>query len=256
MIRAHLFLLLFASSLSLCLLFPLPVQKPQTDREFDRLKGPVNTIITKAADVKRTGGKLVESKLRMEDEAGYDADGNITYRKHYEAGDLFGSTKYLRADGDKVSIEESVGNEIVTARPVSARPAKPVQHSDSRYTYKFKYKYDSAGNVTEEAWYQNDGSLWTRYVYKMHGNRTEELGYSEDGSLESKYMHVFDDKGNEVELHIYDTEKDSVESKETYQYGGFDSKGNWTKRIVSEGDSEHRFAMKLSKVEYRIITYF
>ena len=246
----------YAGILVLFLLFFVTYQKQQTDRDFDRLKGPVNTIVTKAADVRRAGGKLVESKLRLADEAAYDAAGNVTYRKHYEDGDVFDSTKYLRIDGDKVAIEENVGNEIVTARPLSIPPSQPRQAPDSRYTYRFKYKYDSEGNVTEETWYQNDGALWLRYAYNIKGNRTEELGYGEDGSLNLKYVHVFDDKGNEVELHLYDTKKDVIESKETYQYIEVDSKGNWTKRIVSEGDSEHRLTMKLSKVEYRMITYF
>ena len=93
-------------------------------------------------------------------------------------------------------------------------------------------------------------------MYKIKGNRKEEFVYSSDGSLNQKYAYTLDDKGNEVEMLIYDTNKNSVESKETYRYIEFDSKGNWTKRVTSEGEKESNFSLKPSKVTYRKITYF
>ncbi|HJU53003.1 MAG TPA: hypothetical protein VJ715_00460 [Pyrinomonadaceae bacterium] len=233
-----------------------PAQKRQTDREFDKLKGPVKTVVAQEATLTESSGKLSESERRPGSETIYDAEGNLVHRKIYVEGSLFDSTKYGRLNGDKISFSEDVEspNVFITDAPVGAN--KSMQPADPRYTYKFKYKYDDQGRVTEESWYQSNGSLWMRYVYKFKGNRREELAYGANGDLNQKYVYTLDDKGNEVEQLIYDTEKDSVESKETYQYVEFDSRGNWTKRIMSEGERENKFSMKASKATYRTITYF
>lgn len=224
------------------LLLSALVQKQQTDREADGLKGPVNTVVTEVATFRTDSGKLVEFDLKPESEVTYDADGNRIRRKGYDyTGVLFESVNYSRIDGDKVAIYGDVDNKnrIVVEMPAPAN--QPKRRSDSRYTYKFKYKYDSYGNVSEESWHQNDGSLWLKYTYKVKGNRKQEFVYSADGSLNQMYTYTLDDKGNEVELLIYDTEKKSVESKETYKYEAFDSKGNWTKRITSKGERKQLF---------------
>jgi hypothetical protein len=110
--------------------------------------------------------------------------------------------------------------------------------------------------VGEEAMHQSNGSPWLRYVYKFKGDRREELVYNGKGALNQKYVYTLDDKGNVVEQLFYDAAKDSVEAKETYQYVEFDDRGNWTKRVTSEGERESKFAMKPSEVTYRTITYF
>lgn len=70
-----------------------------------------------------------------------------------------------------------------------------------------------------------------------------------------KYF-VLDDKGNEIEMLSYDTEKNSIESKKTYEYLKFDAKGNWTKRVMSERDKKSKSAVKPQEVLYRKLTYF
>ncbi len=200
---------------------------------------------------------MVDYDRKPESEISYDADGNRVSRKaHDYTGALFESVNYSRVDGDKVVIYKDVENRNSVVVGMSAPTNQPKRPSDPRYTYKFKYKYDSNGKVSEESLYHNDGSLWLRYVYKTKGNQKEELVYSADGSLNQKYVYTLDDKGNEVEMLVYDTENDSVRSKEAYKYVEFDSKGNWTKRITSRGNKEGGFALKTSKVTYRKITYF
>jgi Txe/YoeB family toxin of Txe-Axe toxin-antitoxin module len=180
----------------------------------------------------------------------------LTWKTYdYLTGTLFDSVIYSRVDGDKVAIYEEVENpnKITT---ISAPDKKQIKPFDPRYTNKFRYKYDSDGNVSEEAWYQSDDSLWLRYVYKIKGNQKEELVYSKDGSLDQKYVYTLDNKGNEIEALFYDTKKNKIESKETYEYLEFDAKGNWTKRITSEGDKESKFVVKPREVLYRTLTYF
>ena len=248
--------LILALLLTSLLFLTALAQRQKTDRETDGFKGAVRTVLTEEAKLRDDSGKLAEYDRKPESEVTYDASGNRASRKGYDyTGALFESVNYSRVDGDKVAVYGEVENKnsIVVEMPTPAN--RPKRRSDSRYTYKFKYKYDSDGNVSEESWYQNDDSLWLKYVYKLKSNRREELVYSADGSLNQKYVYTLDEKGNEVEMLIYDTEKNSVESKETYKYEEFDSKGNWTKRITSEGEKESNFSLKPSKITYRKITY-
>ena len=207
--------------------------------------------------MKKSSDKLVESKRRPESEYTYDKIGNrLTWKSYdYLSGTLFDSVIYSRIDRDKVSIYEEVENpnKITALAAPNDKPKKPF---DPQYDYKFKYKYDSDGNVSEEAWHQSNGDLWLRYVYNFKGNQREELVYSADGSLNQKYVYTLDNKGNEIEMFVYDTETNNPEGKETYKYLEFDAKGNWTKRITSEGDEESKFIVKPREVLYRTLTYF
>jgi len=246
------------SAIILTLLISLSAlaQKQQTDREADGLKGAVKTVVTEEAKLGDDTGRLVEYERKPESEVAYDADGNHVSRKAYDyTGALFELVSYRRVKGDKVAIYGDVENKNGIVE-MSVPANQPKRRSDSQYTYKFKYKYDKDGNVSEEAWYRNDGSLWLKYVYKVKGTRKEELVYSEDGSLNQKYAYNLNDKGDKVEMLVYDTEKNSVGSKETYKYVEFDSKGNWTKRITSEGEKESNFSLRPLKVTYRTISYF
>ena len=241
----------------LFLCFSIFAQNKKTDRETDGLKNSVKSVLTERADLKKTSDRLAESARKPEAAITYESNGNrLTWKTYdYLTGTLFDSVIYSRLDGDKVSIYEEIENPNKITQIVST-PSKPAKPFDRRYSYKFKYKYDSVGNVSEEAWYQSDGSLWIRYVYKIKGNQKEELVYSRDGSLNQKYVYTLDNNGNEIEMLTYDTEKNKLEGKETYKYLKFDAKGNWTKKITSEGDEESKFAMKPREITYRSLSYF
>lgn len=237
--------------------FSVLAQNQKTDRETDGLKGSVKSVLTEIANIKKTSGKLVESNRRHKEAITYDSNGNrLTWKTYdYLSGALFDSVTYTRVNGDKVSIYEEVNNPNKITQIITVPDDKPTKSADPYLSYKFKYKYDSNGNVSEEAWYQS-GSLWLRYVYNFKGNQKKELVYSADGSLNQKYVYTLDDKGNEIEMLTYDTEKNKLEGKETYKYLEFDAKGNWTKRITSEGDEESKFVVKPREVLYRTLTYF
>jgi hypothetical protein len=73
---------------------------------------------------------------------------------------------------------------------------------DSRYNYKFTYKYDIIGNQIERCEYNSDGNLKVKYVYKydIKGYLIEILSYNSGGSFDSKdtFTYKFDKKGNWV----------------------------------------------------------
>lgn len=80
--------------------------------------------------------------------------------------------------------------------------------------------------------------------------------YSADGRLNQRLEFALDDNGNDVKLVLKDT---PGADKIMYRYVEFDSRGNWTKRVVTKGFkfiSDENFAkVKPWNVEYRTISY-
>lgn len=233
-------------------------QQHKTDRENDGLKGAVKAVVTENAELTNKAGKLDESNRKPEGNVTYDVNGNRTKERVYDGnGNLASSTMYSYINGERVSIDEPVENKDVLIARVDTPSNRVKRRSDDRYTHKYKYKFDSKGNVREEVLYQNDGSFDMRYVYNIQNNQKETLVYAEDKSLNQKYLSVLDDKGNEVETRYYNTQNNSIESKEFYTYAEFDSNGNWTKRLTSEMVKKNgKSSLKQTKVTYRIITYY
>jgi YD repeat-containing protein len=233
-------------------------QMPRTDRDTDGLRGNVRSVMTERSDAKKTAGKLVESNRRRESEYTYDKSGRrLTWKSYdYGTGDLFDSVIYSYIGSDKVSRYEKVENANKITTISESVIDNPAEVSDPRYDYKFKYKYDKAGNVSEESWYQSNGDLWLRYVYDFKGDKREELVYSADGSIDQKYVYTLNDRGNEIEMSVYDPETNKIEGKETYEYLQYDAKGNWTKRVTYEGNAETKFALRPREVFYRKVVYY
>ena len=70
-------------------------------------------------------------------------------------------------------------------------------------------------------------------IYDDKGNQIEEANYDEDGKLTSKWKSKFDDKGNEIEEADYYNGK--LYSKYKYKYH-FDDNKNWIKKIIVKDD--------------------
>ena len=217
------------------------------------------SVVTQLASLSKKSKTWVETNRRNQEAITYDRNGQRKTWKTYNylSGALFDSVIYKLIDGDKVSIYEKVENSdkigsvtIVVPSTGSPRP------SDPRYDYKLKYKYDNNGNVSEEAWYQNNGSLWMRYTYNVSNTEIQELVYAEDGSLNQKVVHILDKDGNEIQTNYFDVESDKIDEKVIYEYLDFDAKKNWTKRRVLAGDRAEKFVMKPREANFRVITYF
>lgn len=237
--------------------FTAIAQEKKTDRETDKLKGLVKIVFTERTDVTMKSNKMIESKTRPESEVTYNEKGErLNYKNYdYRNGLLFEDTIYDFIDGERVSIEKDVSNPNKITGTIVGE-VKPKKEFDPRYDYKFKYKYDKNGNVTEESWYHSDGSLWMRYVYIYKDKQREELVYAEDGSLNQKYRYTLDDKDNDIEMLSFDTETNKINGKETYEYQKFDVKGNWTKKIIYENEEDNLKRMKTREVHYRKLVYF
>jgi hypothetical protein len=62
-------------------------------------------------------------------------------------------------------------------------------------------KYNNQGNIKEEYYYNNDGTLHSKYIYEYdeRGRLTEQSSFSANGNLEFKSTFKNDDKGNIIE---------------------------------------------------------
>lgn len=240
---------------------PLPeepaAKRPKSDAEDEGLNGRVKTVFTESEDLSGTWAVQRRKPSLMEY---YDERGYLTKRESYDyKGNPSDITVYGYLGGERVSKIGSVSYEynpppMMVAGP--SGPAGPEPKSDTRYTYKFKYKYDDKGRLAEKAWLHNDGMPWLRYVYNYKGKQREELVYSANGSLNQKYVVTLDDKGNEVEEIIYQVKDDSVRSKQSSAYE-LDAQGNWTKKTVSKWmTKDGKSYYEPSHVYYRTITYY
>lgn len=231
-------------------------QSKQSDRDFDGLKGKVKSVLIERTDAKLKAGKIVESNRRKHESSIFQTDGSSLTKTHFhwETGEVFETNTYLRIDGDKV-VKIEMGPGAITATITEAPPpdAKPF---DSRYDFKFKYKYDNLGRIVEEALWQSNGDLWMRYTYQYSPGERLELVYDKDGALNQKYSYKLDAKGNEIEMASFDTESGEIEGKEKYTYVKFDTHGNWTKRIEYEANEETGMKFRLREAKHRTIVNY
>jgi hypothetical protein len=229
--------------------------KLKSDAEDEGLKGRVKTVFRESQDLSGTWAVGGRKPSGMDY---YDEKGQLTKHESYDyKGNLFQVAIYGYVDGARVRSDKTIQHEYDPPPiAVATSPGESKQQYDTRYSYKFSYRYDEEGRLVEEVWYGSGGKLWMRYVYKFAGDTREELVYAEDGSLNQRYVSTLDAKGDEVEETIYDVKDGSVSERRSYSYE-FDAKGNWTKRTTSKwATKEGQGQFVPAYVTYRTITYY
>jgi protein TonB len=93
-------------------------------------------------------------------------------------------------------------------------------------------------------------------TYDMKGTKIDTAYFlSAGGSLSGKEVYKYDDRGNIVEMTLFNTDG-SVLSKEKYEYE-FDAMGNWTRMTTSVAVIENgQMSFEPTEVTYRIIAYY
>jgi protein TonB len=93
-------------------------------------------------------------------------------------------------------------------------------------------------------------------TYDMKGAKIDTAYFlGAGGALTGKEVYKYDDKGNIVEMTLFNTDG-SVLSKEKYDYE-FDAMGNWTKMTTSVAVIENgQMSFEPTEVTYRIIAYY
>lgn len=206
----------------------------QTDLQKDDLHGDVKSVTETDYDAKEWFGEWVKGALKNKTFRAYDAKGNRTEYRYYDATELVRSIVYTYTNGNVSEavyykedgvfeykdqyIYDEKGNLIEVS----------CSYADGSLRSKYMYTYDENGNRTEDSFFIGDGSINSKhlYSYDAQGNRVEELIYHSEGILKYRSLCTYDDEGNLIEVVTYDGEGE-LHSKALYSY---DDKGNKTEQ--------------------------
>jgi protein TonB len=135
-------------------------------------------------------------------------------------------------------------NETDRSRDGLQGPVRRVRTETSKLMSKGGKMTESARVVLETA------------TYDMKGAKIDTAYFlSAGGSLTGKEVYKYDDRGNIVEMTLFNTDG-SVLSKEKYDYE-FDAMGNWTKMTTAVAVIENgQMSFEPTEVTYRVIAYY
>lgn len=232
-----------------------PAQTRQTDKEFDRMRGPVKTVVLEYSEFRPVGDQWLEQPRVLNSSVTYDKDGNWTQTKRYDSqGRLSESLNFSYLGKERVALADDV------LRPDAIAVVTPLPRGtriDPRYSHKFIYVYGKDGQRLQESHYLSGGFLALRSVFRRVGKRTVTLVYGHDGKLSTRTEALLDENGNELEVVVH---PDDLPFKWMFQYTDFDAQKNWTKRIewrVPRDSTPKDFPnLKPWSIEYRSITYY
>ena len=177
-----------------------------------KLRGRVKTIHSEVANLSESAGRWSEETRRPLNTMAFNENGCVVKELRYGLdGNLseIGFTKY-----------DSSGNktEVIFQNPRGGLRSSLVYEYDEAgkrlgclstqadgliIKQRSRVTYDQSGNMTDELWRYEDGTLSRRYVckYGPSGQLAEQLlyTYDDDGSIEQKRSSIYDDKENVVE---------------------------------------------------------
>jgi hypothetical protein len=240
---------------------PLPQEprapKERTDAEDENLLGKVKVVVTESEDRSGTWGTQGRKMSSVES---YNERGDLTKRIGYDSkGKPFQITVYGYLDGHRVSKSSQIiydDDPPLMALP-AVRNGAPASTRDSRYDYKYAFKYVDK-RLNEKQLILNNGEKGMRYVTTYGRDRSEELVYDAKGKLNMKFLYKLDEKGNAVESVFVDV-LGVRGTDEIYQirYDSSDENGNWTRTTTLKQVKENgQLVYKDWYVTYRTITYY
>lgn len=242
-----------------------------SELEASDLKGKVRKVSEEneylpahIENIKKRYKTDIDGKREISSITEYDEKGNRTKRDAYSSGRLFSKVVYGFLERSRISKEELItyGDEVfAVSPPVSTDKTKIEKTKDSRYAFKFTYKYDESGNRIEENWLKNTGDIWINdtLIYDKYNRVIEQIRrFRGEDKISSRVLVRYDDKGNLKEKIYINSSGEESEKHDSYE---FDSQGNWIKHIVSKLVSKQttynpKGFLEPFLVSYRTITYF
>ena len=93
-------------------------------------------------------------------------------------------------------------------------------NKDGALKLQHKYKVNSAGDITEETEFDNNGLKEKRiYKYNNLGEKTEELVYDKSDKLLKRHVYTYDSKGLKTERKTFDSSNNLISVKKyIYEY--------------------------------------
>lgn len=246
----------------------------KTDREQERLIGPVKTVLIELTNIANQEGKWVESpripwlsntydlkgnkiqedqlyddvSLNFKSVFNYDVNGNLTdgVEYDYKAFPVFKWT-YTHAQNRVEEIRTQVNGVLFSKATYTydkdGNLAEEIRHQiHSTKDFKWVYLYDAEGRKVEENF----------YLVQMQGPSHEQVRVS---TLDFKTVYRYDAKGNVIEETRFDAAGE-VKFKKQYSYK-FDSVGNWISQTAEEWITRSgKAVLEPTGVTYRTFQYY
>lgn len=247
----------------------------KTDREQERLIGPVKTVLIELTNISNQEGKWVESpripwlsntydlkgnkiqedqlyddvSLNFKSIFNYDANGNLTDGVEYDYQDApvfrwvyTHDPAHNRIEETRTQINGVVFSKTISTYDKNGNLLEEIRKQiHSTKDFKWVYLYDAQGRKTEESF----------YLVQSQGLPHEGVGVS---TLDFKTVYRYDAKGNVIEETQLDA-AGTVKSKKQYTYK-FDSVGNWISQTAEEWVTRSgKAALEPTGVTYRTFQY-
>lgn len=221
----------------------------KSDREQDRLKGPVGSVRVEKATITRENNQTAEGQRRRVQKIRYNEKGEMVEMIVY-ADDYISRLLFFTGDGQGNTVASVFERSNPMAPPPD--PSTP-QVTNSKKILKHVFKYDNKGNRTEDAVYVEDGTLFRKdvYLYDVDGKQFGLKSFDEKGETDSSRF-TYDSKGM-IATQTFASQTGKITERRSYIYE-LDVQGNWVKqtasRILDTGKLEPL------EVIYRTISYY
>jgi hypothetical protein len=203
-------------------------QFAKNEKERSGLKGNVKTIVSEDAKIVFEDGKYVETERYGRRTQTYDRRGNLIKEDPLpptEGRPLVCVDGKCNTEEPKQKYKYNEQGKIIEEISVLM---------DGTITSKRELDYDPQGRLLESRFYYRNKEeklyLAGKWVYERNSNETKSTYYEGCCTIKRWNIAVFDIYRNVIELSFFRT--DGYSSKSAYSYE-YDSKGNWTKRIIS-----------------------
>lgn len=237
---------------------PLPqepvAKRARSDTEDAGLKGKVKSVLSETENFSSPGKRKPTSVEH------YNHLGNLTKSEGFDwKGNLTSITVYGYIDGDRVAkyghIQREYNPPPIMIGNAPGEPDQPKPIYDSRFSSKFKYKYDDQKRRIEQQTFSNDGKLTWRCMVSFTRNQREETCYSGEKPYR-KTIATLDKDGNELETVDIDPKDGSLKNKRSFSYE-YDSHGNWIRKTSSKWiTKDGRSYYEPATLYTRTITYY
>lgn len=229
----------------------------QSDKERDRLFGPVQTVTTEVAEFITKDGKSVEGPRVSQHTVTYDERGNKVKQVEFNRDGSVAQTIVYSydAEGRSVGYEDYAAGlstprkHIYTLDQKGHRIEYRIMQPDGKAgDEKYVYKYDSNGNrVAEELYHKTSLISRNENTYDAQGRLISQISYDPDSTVSSRIRVSLAQDGKPIERtrhdgdlltyrvrYTYDSKRRPVEVATTGSYVDTDSssEGHITGKVV------------------------
>ncbi len=149
---------------------------------------------------KKTSFERFDRDGNRTEEIFYDVKGNPSYSCQYIYDENGREEKKVGGSGEDLIYDKWSYKVIENSKQVE----KKSEYKTGK-EQKWVYSYDAQQNVSQEIYYDVNGTISHKWEYTYDGNQniTEKKEYDSYGNIYQRWSYAYDEKGNNTELHYY-----------------------------------------------------